>query len=72
MSKWTDSARAFMRQTISGGGERHVPSTSKFVWLAACLQEHGCLELKHYYRDGKRGTAIYTVTDKGRAEFSEA
>lgn len=63
--RWTESARSFMRSIINGGGKRHVPSHSKFVGLATDLATHGALELEHYYRDGKRGTAVYSVTDKG-------
>ncbi len=67
--RWTESARGFMRSVISGGGRRHVSSTSKFVGLATDLATHGALELEHYYRDGKRGTAVYSVTELGRQEF---
>jgi len=58
-----------MRSVIKGGGKRHVSSNSKFSGLATDLASHGALELEHYYRDGKRGTAVYSVTEMGKQEF---
>lgn len=72
-SKWTAQAVKFMGQTIRGGGVRHVGSQSQFHTLALNLAvDHGMLSIKHYYRAGRQGVAVYEVTDKGKQTFGEA
>lgn len=68
--KWTESARSFMRQVIRGGGVRHVSSVSKYNSLARDLHlNHHVLSIKHYYRRGRQGVAVYEVTERGLQEF---
>jgi hypothetical protein len=70
--RWTESARNFMRQTIKADGIRHVGSASKYHELAFNLcHDHGMLQTVRYYRCGKQGVWVYSVTERGRLTFGE-
>lgn len=70
--RWTESAHNFMRQTIKSGGVRHVGSASKYHGLAFNLcHDHGMLQTLRYYRSGKQGVWVYSVTERGRLTFGE-
>jgi hypothetical protein len=59
-----------MRETIKAEGIRHVGSNSVHHGLAFNLcHDHGMLQSVRYYRAGKQGVWVYSVTAKGKQEF---